>query len=403
MKKIVGRIKKKEGAAIVIQHIAKESKTIPKRSGVLNALLICFSVILAAFLRSPAAFSQTEPAWQRQWDKTVDAANQEGKVVVFGPAGETIRNALVDAFNKSFPRIKLEFVGGRAAEQAMRVKAERDGNVYSVDVFIGGSITLMELGLSGALERLEPALILPEVKEPKYWRDGRLEFTNPGTRFTLVFSSQPNPPLIFNPRLAKVTELDELYDLLDPKWQGKFVYNDPWTAGPGGSLFRWLWLTLGPDKATDFFTRIRRQAGAIDRDQRRQIEWVALGKYAWLLGPNNAMLYQLAQRGLKFGILPEFKDYGTHIGTGSGCIALINRAPHPNAALVFLNWFLNKQGQTVWSKALNLQTRRLDVPLDHIPPHLIVKPGAKYWISYYEKDAQRSPREEATIKELFGR
>jgi len=57
----------------------------------------------------------------------------------------------------------------------------------------------------------------------------------------------------------------------------------------------------------------------------------------------------------------------------------------------------------VWSKALNLQTRRLDVPLDHIPPHSIVKPGAKYWISYYEKDAQRSPREEATIKKLFGR
>jgi len=43
-------------------------------------------------------------------------------------------------------------------------------------------------------------------------------------------------------------------------------------------------------------------------------------------------LYQLQQRGLKFGILPEFKDYGTHIGTGSGCIALMNHAPHSNAA-----------------------------------------------------------------------
>ncbi|MGZ9154630.1 MAG: hypothetical protein ACXW6J_15220, partial [Candidatus Binatia bacterium] len=82
---------------------------------------------------------------------------------------------------------------------------------------------------------------------------------------------------------------------------------------------------------------------------------------------------------------------------------LMNRAPHPNAALVFLNWFLNKEGQTVWSKALNLQSRRSDVPVDHIPPYLIVKPGAKYWVSYYEKDAHRSPQEEAVIKELFGR
>jgi iron(III) transport system substrate-binding protein len=164
-----------------------------------------------------------------------------------------------------------------------------------------------------------------------------------------------------------------------------------------------LWRALGPDKATDYFKRIRAQAAAVDRDQRRQIEWIVLGKYAWLLGPNNSMLYQLAQRGLKFGVLPEFKDYGTHIGTGSGCIALINRAPHRNAALLYINWFLNKEAQTVWSRVLNLQTRRVDVSLEHIPSYLIVKPGGNYWVSYYEKDAIRSAREEAVIKELFGR
>ena len=124
------------------------------------------------------------------------------------------------------------------------------------------------------------------------------------------------------------------------------MLNDPLPAGPAGSLFRWLWRILGPDKATDYFRKIRAQAGAVDRDQRRQIEWIVQGKYAWLLAPNNSMLHQLAQRGLKFGILPEFKDYGTHIGTGSGCIALMNRAPHRNAAVLFINWFLNKEAQT---------------------------------------------------------
>jgi hypothetical protein len=87
-------------------------------------------------------------------------------------------------------------------------------------------------------------------------------------------------------------------------------------AGASASFFRWIWRSLGADRATDFTRRIRAQAGAVDRDQRRQIEWVAQGKYAWLLSPNSSMLYQMAQRGLKFGILPEFKDYGTHIGTG---------------------------------------------------------------------------------------
>lgn len=361
--------------------------------GAAIALMACPSLTLA----------QSQPAGPAHWDTTVNAAKKEAKVVVFGPAGEVIRNSLVDAFKKSFPAIVLEYVGGRAAEGAARIKVEREGGVFSVDIFIGGAVTLMELGSIGALARLEPALILPEVKDPSRWRDGRHEFTNPATRYALVFSSQPNPPVVYHPKRVKVSEIDELYELLDAKWQGKVVLNDPYIAGPSGSLFRWLWRTLGADKASDFYRKLRLQAGAIDRDQRRQVEWVAQGKYAWLLGPNNAMLHQLAQRGLKFGVLAEFIDYGTHIGTGSGCLALLNRAPHGNAALVFLNWFLAKEGQQVWSKALNLQSRRLDVPVDHIPPYLIVKPGGKYWISYYEKDAMRSAQEEAVIKELFGR
>ncbi|MGZ8427285.1 MAG: ABC transporter substrate-binding protein [Candidatus Binatia bacterium] len=362
-----------------------------------------FILALTLSVGAASAIAQTQASWQSTWDKTVSAAKKEGKVVVFGPAGELLRTALVEAFGKSFPDIIFEYVGGRAAEQAMRLKAERDGGVYSVDVFIGGSVTMMELGSYGALERIESAFILPEVKEAKYWRDGRHEFTNPSTRYTVVFSSQPNPPVIYDPKQVKVNEIDELYELLDPKWKGKAVLNDPLPAGSAASLFRWLWRTLGPDKATEFFRKIRAQAGAVDRDQRRQLEWVAQGKYAWMLAPNNSMLYQLAQRGLKFAVLPQFKDYGTHIGTGSGCIALMNRAAHHNAALVFINWFLNRYAQNTWSNVLSLQSRRVDVSLDHIQPYLIEKPGGKYWVSYYEKDAIRSGREEAIIKELFGR
>ncbi|HJX10166.1 MAG TPA: extracellular solute-binding protein [Candidatus Binatia bacterium] len=347
--------------------------------------------------------AQSEPAWRQQWDKATAAAKKEGKVVVFGPAGELIRNALTDGFNKSFPSITLEYVGGRTTEQATRLKAERDGGVFSVDVFIGGAVTMMGLGSLGALERLEPVLILPEVKELKYWRDGRLEFTNPSTRFTLVFSSQPNAPVVYDLKQVKDHEIDELYELLDPRWKGEVVLNDPLPAGTASSLFRWLWRILGPDKATDYFRKIRAQAGAVDRDQRRQIEWIVQGKYAWLLAPNNSMLHQLVQRGLKLGILPEFKDYGTHIGTGAGCIALINRAPRRNAAAVFINWFLNKEGQMAWTRGANLLTRRLDVPLDHIPQHLRVKPRSHYWVSYYETDAVRSAREETVLRQLFSR
>ncbi|HSK30356.1 MAG TPA: extracellular solute-binding protein [Candidatus Limnocylindria bacterium] len=389
---------------ITVEWSMNEGQVLFRRRSVTIALLLCISVIMTVACGSAAAAdSQTQSAWHGEWAKTLSAAKKESKVVVFGPAGEIVRTAVTQSFRKAFPEITLEYVGGRAAEQTTRIRAERDGGVYSVDVFIGGVVTMMDLSSVGALERIEPALLLPEVRDPKYWRDGRHEFTNPETRYTLVFTSQPNPPIIYDPRQVSAGEIDELDKRLDPKWKGKIVLNDPLPAGASSSLFRWLWRSLGPDRATDYMRRIRAQAGAVDRDQRRQIEWVAQGKYAWLLAPNSSMLYQLAKRGLKFGILPEFKDIGTHVATGSGVIAHLNRAPRPHAAVVFINWLLGRDGQTTWSHALDLQTRRVDVPMEHIPPYLQVKPGVKYWISYYEKDAVRSAQEEAVIKELFGR
>jgi len=46
---------------------------------------------------------------------------------------------------------------------------------------------------------------------------------------------------------------------------------------------------------------------------------------------------------------------------GFGSTALINRAPHPNAAKVYLNWLLSADGQKSWTQATKRNSRRLDV------------------------------------------
>jgi hypothetical protein len=73
-------------------------------------------------------------------------------------------------------------------------------------------------------------------------------------------------------------------------------------------------------------------------------------------------MFQLATRGLKFGVVSEFKDLGGYVSAAFGSAMLVNKAPHPNATTVFLNWFLTKEGQTVWSKGMGYVSRRLDVP-----------------------------------------
>ena len=375
-----------------------------------RGLLSLFATALLFLGLSQIALAQS----QQKWEQALGAARQEGKVVVWGPPGELIRNAVVAGFQKAYPAITIEFTGGRGGSHAAKVKAERDGGVYSVDVMLSGTTTAnIYLEPIKALDPIEPALLLPEVTDLKYWSNHSLEFSDESSRNNLVFVNQLKTPLIYNPNTAKIEEIDSIFELLAPKWKGKYVINDPVPSGAGNVTFRWLWRVLGPEKATDYYRRFRANAGAVDRDQRRQIEWIAQGKYAFAFGPSDGTMQQLLQRGLKFDVLPEFEE-GSLITASFGSVMVINRAPHPNAATVFLNWILTKEGQTIWSRAMNHHSRRLDVPQDHLPPYVIPKPGSgvysgdpkpgdRYWISHSAENVHRTPEETKILQELFGR
>jgi iron(III) transport system substrate-binding protein len=375
--------------------------------GFMKAMIARLPFILTAavwlFAQASALQAQGDQGWQQKWNSALTQAKTEGKVVVLGPPGDRIRDAITQNFTKAFPDVSLEFSGARGGELATKIKAERDAGIYSVDVLISGTSTAdAYFKPMKALDPIEPALILPEVINPKSWRDNRLEFSDRDTRMDLVFSTQNNVPLIYNPAQVKPEEVDELYKVLDPKWKGKIAVQDPIPSGTGNGVFRWLWHVLGPEKTKDFYQKLRAQAGAIDRDQRRQIEWVAQGKYPLNFAPGTVM-YQLEKRGLKFGVIPHFKDYGAYLTPGFGSAMLINHAPHPNASKVFLNWFLGKEGQTAFSRGMGYVSRRLDVPSGHVPSYWIPKPDVKYWAGYYEEDAKMSPEQANFLKTLFGR
>jgi ABC-type Fe3+ transport system substrate-binding protein len=54
---------------------------------------------------------------------------------------------------------------------------------------------------------------------------------------------------------------------------------------------------------------------------------------------------------------------------------LFNGAPHPNAARVYLNWLLSREGQENWARLSEQDSRRLDVPA---PPGVAPKQGVNY-------------------------
>jgi iron(III) transport system substrate-binding protein len=367
-------------------------------------LLALVWIVCAASLTGAGLVSaQTSPDWREKWNNTLAEAKKEGRVVVYGPPGERVRNAVVEGFKKSFPELNIEYSGAPGGEQATKIRAERDGGIYSLDVFLSGVSTITKfLKPLKALDPISPSLILPEVTELKNWRNTRFHFGDREGQFNLIFVSMVSPKLIYHPGQVKREDVDQLDKLLDPRWKSKIVTHDPLGPGPGRSYYRHVWVALGPEKATEHLRRIRAQA-VIDRDQRRAIESVAKGKYAIFVAPSSGVLEQLGPRGIKFSVLEEFKDIGGHITGSFGSLAVINRAPHPNAAAVLINWLLTKEGQLVWSKAMNAVSRRVDVPTDHLPDYSIPKPAGKYWDSDSEEAQTQTAEEEKILKELFGR
>ncbi len=76
---------------------------------------------------------------------------------------------------------------------------------------------------------------------------------------------------------------------------------------------------------------------------------------------------------------------------------LIKGGPHPNAAKVFINWFLSRRGQIALQKYEDLygeeppNSRRIDIPKDMLPPSSRLVEGRRYFDFTEPKYADMTP------------
>jgi iron(III) transport system substrate-binding protein len=298
------------------------------------------------------------------WDQVVEAARQEGTVVVYGPPGATYRPALVGAFESAYPGIKVQGSFGVAAEFASRLITERTAGRNIPDVFVAGTATLVAtLKDAGAIVPLQSTLVLPEVLDESAWFENRLWWVDSEEPYTVFqFEAQVNSVAFHHKQQVDPAQFKSYWDLLDPKWKGRVVATDVRQAGPGAALARWMYKhpQLGP-------TYLERLYGEMDlvlsSDRRQPIDWVAQGQYPLgiLLSGLEAKLAE--EQGLAIGTVPaeQFRE-GAPLTAGSGAVALLDRAPHPNAAKVYVNWLLSRDGQIAWQRETKEPSLRADIP-----------------------------------------
>lgn len=338
----------------------------------------------------------TKLAWEGEWDKVLVGARREGKVVIYTTLGGETTPILRKAFTDKYG-IAVEYIGGTGGEMAQKILTERKAGLYLVDLWQGGNTTLINsLKPAGVLDTLEPALILPEVKDASKWLGGRLEYVDrEGT--ILPYLAYAAPPIAINTSLVKTEEMKSYKDLLNPRWKGKITIQDPTSPGFGQN---WFAVALELGVGLDYMQELVRQEPAVIRDRRLQVEWLAQGKYPVAIAAQSDILGAFEKEGATLKKITLLE--GTNRSAGSGNISLIKQAPHPNAARSFLNWVLTAEAQTLHSKANLLPSARVDVSTEGLDPSNIIQPGVKYFNADNEDFILSLPQKRNLAREVFG-
>lgn len=313
------------------------------------------SIFFFAMLATVSMAQSGNPGSQAEWERVVAAGKKEGKLVASIPPSAELRKGMEDAFQKRFG-IVLESFPVRGGAIIGRMVEEAKAGVHYFDVHVGGTESIVK-GLlpAGILDSVEPSMILPEIKDPKNWWGGHIWVDN-AKRYIYQFCAYQTASLWYNTSVVKPEEIRSFDDLLAPKWKGKIGLSDPRTPGSGDSIWAYMFMVKGEA----YLRKLLGQNIFITRDLRLLTENLAKGRISIALGIGYAEANPFIKAGLPVNSLPTPKE-GLYATGGYGHLTVFKNAPHPNAAKVFVNWLLGKEGQEIFSRAMGEATRRLDV------------------------------------------
>ena len=226
-------------------------------------------------------------------------------------------------------------------------------------------------------------LIRPERWDDSKWINGfDWGFMDKARERIFAINSYFTYAIYINRDVIPTSEFSRVEDLLNPRFRGRIVVNEPREAGSGSVNMARLLQSMGPDWLRRVF---QEQDLMVTRNLRQQLEWLTRGQYPIAIGVDSAGLEEFQRQGLALNVhpldLPDSKGVANGFG---GCGCAISNPPHPNAAKVYLDWLLSHEGQTNWAKSTARNARRSDVEI--VDPMSAIQPGVDHFIVQREEN-----------------
>ena len=309
------------------------------------------------------------PAFAQVDARVIDAAKKEGQVSIYTSLISEDLKALSQAFESKYG-VKVN--GWRAGSENVlsRVLVESRAGRHEVDVIETNGPELESLYREKNLQPLKSprlAELMPQARRPHgYWV---------GTRINMFVQ-------MYNTSLVKKDEVPKAWtDLADPRWKGRLgieAEDEDW--------FAMVVKQLGEEKGLALFRDIARTNGfSVRKGHTLLAGLVASGEIPFCVTTYSHGAEKMKQKGAPV----EWYAIAPAIGRANG-VAIYKQPPHPNAALLFVDFILSPEGQKILEKGgyvpanLKLNNRAQKLPLKFVDPAMVLDEDEKWRKLYSE-------------------
>jgi iron(III) transport system substrate-binding protein len=268
-----------------------------------------------------------------------ERAEAEGKLMFYAAFNATDSKTLTDTFKQLYPKIDATFYRTADAQLMERILTENRAGQNLWDVVMTTSFYGHNLKKRG--------LFAPyDSPERKYFREG---YRDPQATWTSIYTNYG--ALGYNTRNVSKTSVPKSYaDLLRPEWKGQI--------GMESKPYEWFGTmikAMGDEKGLSFMRGLSKQA-ELRTGRNLVAQLVAAGEFKAGL-----TAYSQTFETLKPAGAPVDWVYLNPVFANIHPVGISAKAPHPNAARLFIDFVLSKRGQEL-IRGMKRIPDRIDTP-----------------------------------------
>lgn len=274
--------------------------------------------------------TEQEAAFQALYDEALAAGETE--VVVYGPPPA---RALLDTFHERFPGVEVTYQQLQSAERIAKLEQEKQTGNFVADIAADGRTPVVAMGVDGWCQPVDQIMDVPDE-----WL---------GVDGTVQFQQVSAFGVVINTDLIDADDAPSSWqELTSDDLKGKVVMVTPAAGGAAAFTFAQMDHPAANDeKYAGIKEGIKDNVALVAKDA-LVLQEVAAGNY-----PIGALAYypyflEIKAQGAPIEFVFPFTEGGGNMWTKSAQ-CLIENAPHPLAAQLYMNWEFSVEGQEALS------------------------------------------------------